>query len=185
MGYWHTKADEQSVKDYNASNPKDKTLLKTTSTGVFNFYNTTTGKWETNTQELNELTETKTIGTVKPDYVGYSSVTAEQKATKGYDVVFKTDAGEEIVTDVYKDGVWQSGDNNRYWLGSSYCNASSNNADWGLYYVYASGNVYGYYACNSFGGVNAPSYGVRPVVSLDSDIQLEVNSTQANTYDIK
>ena len=64
MSYWHTKADEQSVKDYNASNPKDKTFLKTTSTGVFNFYNTTTGKWETNIQELNGLTETKTIGPV-------------------------------------------------------------------------------------------------------------------------
>ena len=38
---------------------------------------------------------------------------------------------------------------------------------------------------NSFGTVDAPSYGVRPVVSLDSDIQLELNSTQANTYDIK
>ena len=64
LSYWHTKADEQSVKDYNASNPKDKTFLKTTSTGVFNFYNTTTGKWETNIQELNGLTETKTIGPV-------------------------------------------------------------------------------------------------------------------------
>ena len=185
LGYWHTKADEQSVKDYNASNPKDKTLLKTTSTGVFNFYNTTTGKWETNTQELNELTETKTIGTVKPDYVGYSSVTAEQKATKGYDVVFKTDAGEEIVKDVNKDGVWQSGDDNRYWLGSSYCNADSNFAYWGMDYVYASGYVYGGNTYYSFGLVTTPSYGVRPVVSLDSDIQLELNSTQANTYDIK
>ena len=185
LSYWHAKADEQSVKDYNASNPKDKTFLKTTSTGVFNFYNTATGKWETNTQELNELTETKTIGTVKPDYVGYSSVTAEQKATKGYDVVFKTDAGEEIVKDVYKDEVWQSGDNNRYWLGSSYCDAYSNYASWGLDYVYASGYVYGSYAYNSFGNVNTPSYGVRPVISLDSDIQLEANQTHSNVYDIK
>ena len=185
LSYWHAKADEQSVKDYNASKTKDKTLLKTTSTGVFNFYNTTTGKWETNTQELNGLTETKTIGTVKPDYVGYSSVTAEQKATKGYDVVFKTDAGEEIVKDVDKDGVWQSGDDNRYWLGSSYCNADSNFAYWGMDYVYASGYVYGGNTYYSFGLVTTPSYGVRPVVSLDSDIQLELNSTQANTYDIK
>ncbi len=184
LKYWHTKADEKSIKDYDASNPKDEKLLKTTSTGVFNFYNTATGKWETNTQELNGLTETKTIGIVKPDYVGYESVTAEQQATKGYNVVFKTDAGEEIVKDVYKDGV-QSGDNNRYWLSSSYCNTSSNHANWGLYDVYASGSVHGHGAYNSFGNANAPSDGVRPVVYLDSDIQLEANSTQANTYDIK
>lgn len=185
LKYYHTKADTQSVKDYTSGGSKDKTLLKTTSTGVFNYFNTETGKWETNTQELNGLTETKTIGTVKPDYVGYSSVTDAQKATRGYNVVFKTDVGEEIVKDTYKDGVWQSGDNNRYWLGSSYCSVGSNFADWGLYFVYASGYVYGYGPYDSFGVVNTPSYGVRPLVTLKSDIQLEVNQNQPNTYDIK
>ena len=76
-----------------------------------------------------------------------------------------------------------SGDDNRYWLGSSYCSANSSNAYWGLYYVYASGYVNGNSTYYSFGSVNAPSYGVRPVVSLQSDVQLEASSS--NTYDIK
>ena len=75
------------------------------------------------------------------------------------------------------------GDDNRYWLGSSYCNANSYHASWGMYYVYASGCVSGINTYNSFGYVNAPSYGVRPVVSLQSDVQLEASSS--NTYDIK
>ena len=185
LKYWHTVANPESVTKYNNSNPKNKKLLETTTEGRFNYYNTTTGKWETNTQELKGLTETKTIGTVKPDYVGYGSVTTEQKATKGYDVVFKTDAGAEIVKDTYKDGIWQSGDDNRYWLGSSYCNADSDFANWGMYYVYASGYVGGNSAYHSFGNVYAPSYGVRPVVSLQANIELEANSNYSNIYEIK
>ena len=183
LKYWCTKADEQSVKKYCESDQKDKSLLKTTSTGIFNFYNLASGKWETNTQELNGLAETKTIGTVNSDYVGYGSVTEEQQTTRGYDVVFKTDTGKEIAKDVYKDGVWQSGDENRYWLGTSYCRADEYYVYWGMYYVYAGGYVdsNGMYFVS--GLVAKPSYGIRPVVSLQSDIQLEASSN--NTYDIK
>ena len=81
--------------------------------------------------------------------------------------------------------VLQFGDDNRYWLGSSCCNANSYDAHWGMYYVYASGYVDGGYACYSFGLVGTPSYGVRPVVSLQSDVQLEASSNSSNTYDIK
>ena len=104
LNYWHTKANEESAQAYIDGGYKDKSLLKTTSTGVFNFYNTVTGKWETNTQELKGLAETKTIGTVKPDYVGYGSVTTEQKATKGYDVIFKTGDGNIINEDTTVNG---------------------------------------------------------------------------------
>ena len=76
-----------------------------------------------------------------------------------------------------------SGDDNRYWLGSSYCDANSNSAYWGMYYVYASGYVGGGCTYYSFGFVDTQSYGVRPVVSLQSDVQLEASSS--NTYDIK
>ena len=76
-----------------------------------------------------------------------------------------------------------SGDDNRYWLSSSDCDANSNYAYWGMYYVFASGYVSGTNTYTSFGTVYAPSYGVRPVVSLQSDVQLEASSS--NTYDIK
>ena len=81
--------------------------------------------------------------------------------------------------------VLQFGDDNRYWLGSSYCYANSDNAAWGMYFVYASGYVYGNDTYDSFGLVNTPSFGVRPVVSLQSDVQLEASSNSSNTYDIK
>ena len=173
--FWHTIADEESIKKYKDSNPKDKSLLKTTSVGVFNFYNTVTGKWETNTQELNGLAENKTIGTVKSDYLGYNSITSEQKATKGYEIIFKTDLGEEIAGSIYKDGVWQGEDNNIYWLASSYCSLDGYYVRWGLYNVYAGGKILGGDTHYSFGYVRNPNYGIRPVVSLDSDIQLEAN----------
>ena len=87
--------------------------------------------------------------------------------------MFKTGSGVEL------------GDNDRYWLGSSYCYAGSGYAAWGMYCVYASGYVGGYYLYNSFGFVDAPSFGVRPVVSLQNDIQLEKDTTIENTYNIK
>ena len=74
----------------------------------------------------------------------------------------------------------QHGDDNRYWLGSSYYLEG-----WGIYYVYASGYVDGNNTYNSFGGVNSPSHGVRPVVSLQADIELEANSNLSNIYEIK
>ena len=97
LNYWHTKADEKLAQAYINGGYKDKSLLETTSTGVFNFYNTTTGKWETNTQELNGLKETKTIGKIKPNYTSYYVKSSEDaKATKGYDIIFKTGDGNTI-----------------------------------------------------------------------------------------
>ena len=81
--------------------------------------------------------------------------------------------------------VLQFGDDNRYWLGSSYCYADSTFAYWGMYCVYASSYVNGGSTYISFGLVGAPSYGVRPVVSLQSDVQLEASSNSSKTYDIK
>ena len=97
LNYWHTKADEKLAQAYINGGYKDKSLLKTTSTGVFNFYNTTTGKWETNTQELNGLKEIKTMGKIKPNYTSYYVKSSEDaKATKGYDIIFKTGDGNTI-----------------------------------------------------------------------------------------
>ena len=74
-----------------------------------------------------------------------------------------------------------------YWLASDYARASNNRVDWGLRIVDGSvrgSNDYGgglYYS----GGVERNySYGVRPVVSLKSDISLEWNET-AKEWKIK
>lgn len=162
LSYYHVKRDE--------------TTKQPGSIGIFNYYNSENGKWETNIQELNGLTETKLIGTIKPNYVGYGTISDIQKATKGYSVVFKTDKGEEIRTEAIDD--------NKYWLGSSYSGALLDYARYGMYYVYASGYVSGHNMYYSFGFAYAPGYGVRPVVSLKPDIQLTASTTNEKTYEI-
>ena len=149
-----------------------------TTTGVFNYYNTATKKWETKTKELSGFTGTETIGTIKPDYMSYDirgTGDSLYRDTKGYNVVFKTDSGAEITG------------NDQYWLGSSYCYACSDDASWGMYYVSASGLVDGSYLYYSFGNVGTPSCGVRPVVSLQSDIRLDAitNAAGITTYEIR
>ncbi len=71
----------------------------------------------------------------------------------------------------------------RYWLASDSANAISSYVDWGLRYVY-DGFVNNSVLCHSFGDEFSYSSGVRPVVSLKSDISLEWNKT-ANEWKIK
>ena len=85
---------------------------------------------------------------------------------------------------LFKDNITEE---DKYWLGSLYCNANSDFANWGMYCVYAIGRISGNSTYNSFGFVNTPSYGVRPVVTLKTDIQLQSASVEngITTYNIK
>ena len=153
-------------------------LIKDTSTGIFNYYDEATKKWVTNETNLSKITSDQTITTLTRDFSGYSSLDSKYKKTKGYNVLFKAN-GSDV------------GSETRYWLGSSYRNVSNDGthvryANWGLYYVYSPSYVGGDNAYHSFGYVYRPSYGVRPVVSLKSDIQLEQDKTVTEaTYNIK
>lgn len=162
MSYYHVKRDE--------------TTKQPRSMGVFNYYNTENGKWETNTQELKGLTETKSIGKINPDYVGFESVSEVQKNTKGYSAVFKIDSKDEIEQNTTQF--------NRYWLASLHCYADVNGVSYGIYYAYDSGFIDGYSVYSSYGRVRDPMYGVRPVVSLKPDIQLTASTTNEKTYEI-
>ena len=71
----------------------------------------------------------------------------------------------------------------RYWLASDYAYAYGSTVDWGLRYVYE-GDVYYSSLCESYGYEYSRSFGVRPVVSLKSDISLEWNDT-AGEWKIK
>ena len=64
----------------------------------------------------------------------------------------------------------------KYWLASDYAYASDCGVYWGLRYV-DSGEVGSSDLCYSNGYTNYIRYGVRPVVSLKSDISLEWNDT--------
>ena len=70
-----------------------------------------------------------------------------------------------------------------YWLASDYANANNNNVNWGLRNV-NDGDVDGLCLCSSYEYQDSRSYGVRPVVSLKSDVSLEWNET-AKEWKIK
>ena len=153
-------------------------LIKDTKTGIFNYYDEETKRWVTNTKDLNNIQNDEEITTLTREFGGYSSLDEKYTKTKGYNVLFKAKSSDV-------------GSGTQYWLGSSYRGINYNGshvgyARWSLYYVYSPSNVDGNNTYNSFGRINNPSYGVRPVVSLKSDIQLEQDKTvTGTTYNIK
>ena len=174
---WTEKSKDNKAPSYDGGTKyiyyphvKDETNI-----GIFNYYNVATKKWETKTKDLTNFTGKEDITTINPDYVGFNissdSAYANNRTTKGYKLLFKDNITEE----------------DKYWLGSSYCVANSYYAGWGMYFVYALGCVYSGNIYYSFGQVNTPSYGIRPVVTLKSDIQLQATSVEngITTYNIK
>lgn len=146
-----------------------------TNIGAFNYYNVATKRWETKTKDLTNFTGKEDITTIYSDYVGFNISNdknyANNRTTKGYKLLFKDNITEE----------------DKYWLGALYCSADSNYASWGMYYVYAAGYVGGSDTYSSFGIVCTQRYGIRPVVTLKSDIQLQSASAEngITTYNIK
>ena len=156
-------------------------LIKDTNIGVFNYYDAATKKWVTNTKDLSEgnITNDEEITTLTRDFSGYGSLDSKYTTTKGYNVLFQAN-GSNV------------GSETQYWLGSSSRGVGNVGthvyyANWGLYFVYSPSYVHGSNTYGSFGYVGTPSYGVRPVVSLESNIQLEQDktATETTTYNIK
>ena len=161
MKYYHVK------KDDNEQRPG--TL------GIFNFYNKESGKWESNVQELNGFSGKKKICTISQEFAGYHSITEAQKNTNGYNVLFKTNDGKDIAEN----------ENNGYWVASPYVYADERYVGYDLYCVYGSKGVIGATMYYSFGAVFRQNLGIRPVISLESEIQLEKNPNVENMYNIK
>ena len=195
LGMDNTRRNEKYTFSWKTNSLENKALYVTSSvkndylyfshlmiddnkTGVFNYYDIATKKWVTNTRDLSNIKENEEIITLTSDFSGYSSLDSKYTKTKGYNVIFKAN-GSDVTSGT------------QYWLGSSYRrvyndNVRVNYASWGLYYVDSPSNVSGTYTYNSFGSVSNPSYGVRPVVSLESNIELEKDSASTETtYNIK
>ena len=173
---WTEKSLENKAPSYDGgtnytifSHVKDGTNI-----GAFNYYNPLTKKWETNSKNLEGFTGKEDITTIYPDYVGYDISEdvdyANNRATNGYKLLFNENFTEE----------------DKYWLGRSYCQADIGGIFYGIYYVYSTGYVYGASAYDSFGAVAKSSFGIRPVVSLKSDIELKSVSVEdgVTTYNI-
>ena len=153
-------------------------LIKDTKTGIFNYYDETTKKWVTNTKDLSNIQNDEKITTFTGDYSEYSSLESKYTKTKGYNILFRAN-GSNVTSGT------------QYWLGSSYRDVFDNNAfiyyaGCGLYYVKSPSVVCGSNMYDSFGLVGTLSYGVRPVVSLEANIELEKDSASTETtYNIK
>ena len=161
---------ESYLKYYHVK--RDDTTLKAGTLGIFNFYNAETKKWETSKQELKNFDEQKTIGKIERKMIRYI-IGEREKNALGYDVLFKTNEEKEI------------DEKSRYWINTSYVNANSGYINWGIHYVYKSGYIGSGNLYDSFGNMGTPGLGIRPIVSLDKNVQLKLNSKTENTYDIE
>lgn len=68
-----------------------------------------------------------------------------------------------------------------YWLASPCVHAYSGHASWGLFIVAPPGYVPNINLWNSYGGSSSSTYGVRPAVSLKSNITPTLKSTDSTT----
>lgn len=84
--------------------------------------------------------------------------------------------GKQNGENYYFTGSNGAGANFQYWLGSSYASTGSSLAYFGLNYV-GSGILNFSGLANSNGNEFPSSYGVRPLVSLQSNVNLKYNST--------
>ena len=153
-----------------------KTWSGTQST--FNYYDKTDKVFKALTSGSTEITST---------YYSYNPTTLntkQEKPTQGvdengvYNTVYQMLFGKYTIgNNSYSRLFTGTGTAPYYWLASDYADAYDNRyVDWGLHLVY-NGYVNKNYLYNSNDNEHGNSYGVRPVVSLKSDISLEWNDT--------
>ena len=147
---------------------------------TFNYYDKTNKTFKALTSGNIQITctnyeyEPTTLGT---DRSAKPSQGVDENGT--FNEIYKMIFGDWERTE--KNGYYRNftgtGTEPRYWLASDYANAISSYVHWGLRSVY-DGDVFSYSSlCDSDGYEGSGSYGVRPVVSLKSDISLEWNDT--------
>ncbi len=139
----------------------------------FNWYDIASKTWKNSMQDTTAPATIATLTSTRyyyyPDSLNTSSGTGEglSTASEEYKTLFMNKAESKV----------------SYWLASSFVYACSIYARFGMRNVYSGGYVNYYYLYNSYGYVYSPSYGVRPVVSLKSDIQLGEGTS--GSYDLK
>ena len=156
----------------NATN--GKTWSGTQST--FNYYDKTNKTFKALTSGSTEITST--FYDYNPLTLGTDKVVSGTNEDGTVNTVYKMLFGyDKVGSDNYFRNFTNGKCAQDYWLASDYADASSRDVSWGLRRVYAGGfDDYGY-LCYSDGREYGHSTGVRPVVSLKSDISLEWNDT--------
>ena len=154
--------------------------------------NTFTNYFADGSKTLSTLAENSSTPQITSTYYNYNPTTLDSTAnapTTGvdaegkYNEVYKMIFGEYKAVQNSTRQFTGSGRRPSYWLASEYAYAYYGDAYWGLRYV-NSGDVFGADLCNSGGGGSSNSYGVRPVVSLSSNVNIQWNDT-ANEWQIQ
>ena len=176
----HTRGSGTALSS-NATN--GKTWSGTQST--FNYYDKTNKTFKALTSGSTEITSTAyTYGpaTLKD---GFTQPVQGVDENGTYNEVNQMLFGKWTMTadNGYYRSFTGTGTEPRYWLASDCASALSNDVGWGLRYV-SNGGVCSNYLCYSDGYERSDSYGVRPVVSLKSDVSLEWNESE-NEWKIK
>ena len=168
---WTATANQVS---WSGSNTKSGTGSSSNyATYGFNWYDIASKTWKNSMQDTTTpatiATLTSTSYYYYPDSLKTSSGTGEGLSTtsKEYETLFKNKTGSKVY----------------YWLASSYVYTDSYYAFFGMRYVNSDGYVNRSSLYYSNGIVTSSSIGIRPVVSLKSDIQLGEGTN--GSYDIK
>ena len=168
---WTETANQVS---WSGSNTKSGTGSSSNyATYGFNWYDIASKTWKNSMQDTTTpatiATLTSTSYYYYPDSLKTSSGTGEGLSTtsKEYETLFKNKTGSKVY----------------YWLASSYVYTDSYYAFFGMRYVNSDGYVNRSSLYYSNGIVTSSSIGIRPVVSLKSDIQLGEGTN--GSYDIK
>ena len=154
--------------------------------------NTFTNYFADGSKTLSTLAENSSTPQITSTYYNYNPTTLDSTAnapTTGvdaegkYNEVYKMIFGEYKAVQNSTRQFTGSGRRPSYWLASEYANANNNNANWGLRFV-NSGDVSYAYLYYSHGGESNGYCGVRPVVSLSSNVNIQWNDT-ANEWQIQ
>ena len=153
---------------------------------TFNYYDKTNKTFKALTSGSTEITSTS--------YVYYPGTlnSSEDNPTQGDDGTGTYNEVFQMLFGKYSkdsDGCYRNftgtGAKPQYWLASDYASAYHNIVGWGLRFVNDGAvNYYYYDLYDSKGNEDSISNGVRPVVSLKSDVSLEWNET-AKEWKIK
>ena len=168
---WTSTSNQISWSGSNGKNGNG--LASDYATYGFNWYDIASKTWKNSTQDT---ATPATITTLTSIYYSYYPDSLNSSSGEG--------EGLNIASEEYKSLFMNKAESIvSYWLASQCVRTISGFSNFGMRYVNANGNVDHYYLYSSHGYVNNNGLGIRPVVSLKSDIELKEGTD--GSYDLK
>ena len=167
---------EDQISYLGKNNAKGSVLESDYGTYGFNWYDEETKTWKNSMRSDDSTFPAEIVTLTSTRYYYYPNTLTESSSET--EVGIKTTSPEYLTLFCNKAGAKIS-----YWLASPYVHTGSGYAHFGLQIVDSNGFVYSSNLYISHGYPYNPSYGVRPVVSLRSDIKLQYDKTKT-CYDI-